>query len=284
MIGFVDILMLLLTLFVVLLAVTSSRKPGAEATRVRPPVPAQRQVQPAAARRTPRPAPVARKAVTPPPKSAGVVAAQHRNAATRTTPPQPSARPARKPGAAPRRAAAAPAPTPESAPAAARAAAARAHAAPPPQAVLRVPEDLQREVQVTRSASAVNLVIKGDVLFATGSAELRPAGKTLLDRVARLFADNDYPISVEGHTDDTPIHTTRFPSNWELSTARATNVTRFLIGEGIAPDRLSAVGYADTRPRAANSDAAGRAANRRVSLVVHIKRTSSATPIARRPH
>lgn len=139
-----------------------------------------------------------------------------------------------------------------------------------------VPAAIRNQVEVVASANKVNLVVKDDVLFAPGSARLRPTGRTVLTHIADLLSHDSYPVSVQGYTDDTPIHTDRFPSNWELSTARATVVTRFLIGHGIASDRLSAVGYGATRPRASNATAAGRARNRRVSLVVHLHRPAHA--------
>ncbi|HKJ08003.1 MAG TPA: OmpA family protein [Gammaproteobacteria bacterium] len=156
-----------------------------------------------------------------------------------------------------------------------------AKAAVPAKPAFSVPADISKQVEVVASASKVNLVVKDDVLFAPGSARLRPTGRTVLSHIAALLGRDAYPVSVRGYTDNTPIHTARFPSNWELSTTRATVVTRFLIGRGIASDRLSAVGYGATRPRASNATAAGRARNRRVSLVVHLH--GSAHPTAPAP-
>lgn len=144
------------------------------------------------------------------------------------------------------------------------------------KAEFSLPKDIRDEVEVIASANRVNLVITNDVLFDAGSAALRPAGRNILGRIAELLRKYHYPIAVEGHTDNTPIHTPQFPSNWELSTARATTVTRFLIEHGIDRRLLSAVGYADTRPRADNSTAQGRARNRRVSLVVHLDKPPKA--------
>lgn len=136
--------------------------------------------------------------------------------------------------------------------------------------VFELPKDIRSQVEVARSASSINLIIKDDLLYPVGTAKLSAAGKRILARIADLLSHNSYPVSVEGYTDNTPIHNQRFPSNWELSAARATNVTRYLITQGVAAGRLSAVGYGDTRPRADNATAAGRARNRRVSLVVHL--------------
>lgn len=156
--------------------------------------------------------------------------------------------------------------TPSSQPAAAVPAA----QTPPATPVVALPEAIRDQVQVTTSASDVNLVIKDDVLFDAGSDDLKSAGQDVLAGIARLLKQNDHTVSVEGHTDNTPIHTARFPSNWELSAARATNVTRRLIQLGVGADRLRAIGFADTKPLDSNATARGRARNRRVSLVIHL--------------
>ena len=106
------------------------------------------------------------------------------------------------------------------------------------------------------------------VLFEPGQAELRPEGRHVVDKLAAAIGRLPNKLGVEGHTDNVPI-SGRYPSNWELSTARATTVLRELIEHhGISAARLSAAGYADERPVAANDTAEGRAANRRVELVV----------------
>jgi chemotaxis protein MotB len=112
-------------------------------------------------------------------------------------------------------------------------------------------------------------VLTDNLLFVSGSATLQPGADQLLAEVAQLLnLDPTHPITVEGHTDNQPIATAQFPSNWELSTARATNVVRFLIGRGVNRYRLGAVGYADLHPIASNAAAAGRAQNRRVEIVL----------------
>ncbi len=102
----------------------------------------------------------------------------------------------------------------------------------------------------------------------------------LLEHVARLLTANGLtnPIRVEGNTDSVPISTPQFHSNWELSTARATAVLQFLLGHGVPADRLSVAGYADQRPIATNTTAAGRSLNRRVDLVVLREQTGSVKP------
>lgn len=136
---------------------------------------------------------------------------------------------------------------------------------------LSMPPEIRDQVEVINRVDEADLMIKDDLLFDEGSTTLKPGGNALLDRLARVLSENDCAVSVEGHSDDLPIHTERFPSNWELSTARAAAVTRYFIERGIAPSRLSAAGFADTRPLTANDSAAARARNRRVSLVVHLR-------------
>jgi chemotaxis protein MotB len=111
-------------------------------------------------------------------------------------------------------------------------------------------------------------VLTDKLLFASGEASLQAPGRPLLDEVAQLLnVDKSHPIIVEGHTDNVPIATAQFPSNWELSTARATNVVRYLIARGVSRARLAAAGYADLDPVASNVTTDGRALNRRVDIV-----------------
>jgi chemotaxis protein MotB len=111
-------------------------------------------------------------------------------------------------------------------------------------------------------------VLTDSLLFSSGSATLESQGQPLLSEIAALLnVDHVHPINVEGNTDNVPI-SGPFPSNWELSTARAGSVVRFLISKGVDPQRLSATGYADERPIASNATAAGRALNRRVEIVL----------------
>jgi chemotaxis protein MotB len=106
------------------------------------------------------------------------------------------------------------------------------------------------------------LEISSAAFFDSGSAALSTSGESILrDVTVDLKSDKlkDYEITVEGHTDDTPINTTRFPSNWELSTARASAVVHFFLDQGIPARKLRAAGYADTFPKAPNRDANGNA-------------------------
>jgi chemotaxis protein MotB len=122
--------------------------------------------------------------------------------------------------------------------------------------------------------------------FALGSATLSEEGRSILGELSRtLQADNlrEYQILVEGHTDDIPVSTPQFPSNWELSTARAAAVVRYFLEMGIAPQRLRAAGYADTFPKVPNRDgyghpiAANQAQNRRV--VIRLEKIEEAAPV-----
>lgn len=112
-------------------------------------------------------------------------------------------------------------------------------------------------------------VLTDDLLFASGQATLEGRAGGLLGEIAQLLnVDQTHPISVEGNTDNVPIHSSQFPSNWELSTARASTVVRFLIAHGIGAGRLTATGNAEQRPYDSNATAAGRARNRRVEIVM----------------
>jgi chemotaxis protein MotB len=125
---------------------------------------------------------------------------------------------------------------------------------------------------VQTSIEARGLVIRvltDDLLFASGQASLDPRATGLLEEIAALLnVDQTHPISVEGNTDNVPIHSSQFPSNWELSTARASTVVRFLIANGVGANRLTASGNAEQRPVDTNTTAAGRARNRRVEIVL----------------
>lgn len=116
----------------------------------------------------------------------------------------------------------------------------------------------------------LTLQMQENILFPSGLAELNALGKTLLDRLTPSLTGPGQMISVEGHTDNLPIKTGMFPSNWELSAARASGVTRYLSEHGIPANRLRAIGYGDTRPVAENAEETGRAANRRVVMVIDL--------------
>ena len=122
-------------------------------------------------------------------------------------------------------------------------------------------------IEMGRDGLVISLREAG--FFASGSAAPKPQTLATLRRVATALSHTPYDLRVEGHTDNVPIHNEQFDSNWELSTARATNIARLLLGmNAIRADRLSAAGYAEFHPVGPNETAEGRAKNRRVDLVV----------------
>lgn len=124
------------------------------------------------------------------------------------------------------------------------------------------------QLRLARHGHGIALEIPEDSLFASAEAVPSPRAKGVLESLARVLADSQYSIRVEGHTDNRRMSSTQYPSNWELSAARAATVVRALQQEGLAAERLSATGLADTRPKADNLTEQGRALNRRVDLVL----------------
>jgi chemotaxis protein MotB len=128
--------------------------------------------------------------------------------------------------------------------------------------------DNQIETSIRRRGLVIT-VLTDKLLFDSGHAVVKPAGRRLLESIsAVLRTDTTHPIAVEGHTDSVPISTGRYPSNWELSTARASSVVRALAGDGIAERRFEAAGYAALHPIDSNSTDPGRTRNRRVEIVL----------------
>ena len=124
------------------------------------------------------------------------------------------------------------------------------------------------QTQITRRGLVVR-VLTDKLLFDSGMADLKPGAAPLLGEIASLLnVDQSHPIDVEGHTDNVPISTSQFPSNWELSTARATTVVRYLLHHGVGRGRIAASGYADLHPIVGNATGGGRARNRRVEIVL----------------
>ena len=128
---------------------------------------------------------------------------------------------------------------------------------------------MESGVEVMLRKDQLDIQLSEQILFASGEARLRNEASRALSPIAEVFRTQPYDLTVEGHTDNIPIATEQFPSNWELSVSRASYVVRFLIGQGIEPERLRAVGYADTRPIGDNATDVGRAKNRRVTLIIH---------------
>lgn len=129
---------------------------------------------------------------------------------------------------------------------------------------------LEAQLSISQSQSQLRLETRDSVLFVSGDAGLTASGQRLLQGLAALLKRHPGAILVEGHADNRPVTSGKYPSNWELSAARASSVVRYLIGQGLDAARLRALGYGDTRPKASNETAEGRAANRRVSLVLEL--------------
>jgi chemotaxis protein MotB len=129
---------------------------------------------------------------------------------------------------------------------------------------------LQSKVQSTITQRGLVIRLLTDqVLFDSGQAQLKPQAAPILDRVAHVLGiAGGHDVMVEGHTDNVPIHGSVYPTNWELSTARASRVVRTLIEDGAAQMRMSASGYASLHPLTSNTTAAGRSRNRRVEIVL----------------
>ena len=125
-----------------------------------------------------------------------------------------------------------------------------------------------RMITIERADLWLEVEINSDILFPSASASLESSAQALLARLARLLREQPNPVRVEGHTDSRPISSFRFPSNWELSAARAASVVHLFIGEQVPPERLVMVGYGEHRPKVDNDGPAGHAANRRVVLMV----------------
>ncbi len=130
-------------------------------------------------------------------------------------------------------------------------------------------EHLEGKVLVHREERGLVISLLTDgVFFAKGSASLSPDAQKVLRDIAPLIIRSGRFVRVEGHTCDLPIHTLRYPTNWDLSVARAVAVVRYLIACGVPPQRLSAVGYAEFRPLVPNTSEENRRLNRRVDLVL----------------
>lgn len=129
--------------------------------------------------------------------------------------------------------------------------------------------NLQEAVQLELTERGVVVRFADRILFDLGQAELKPEALDILEQLVEVLRDVPNPVRIEGHTDNLPINNERFPSNWELSTARATTVIKQLVEEyGLDPDQFSAAGYGEYRPLVPNDTAENRALNRRVDIVL----------------
>ena len=132
--------------------------------------------------------------------------------------------------------------------------------------------DAGKSVEVEYTSDGVRFRVDAPVLFQAGATEINPESHRILDILAGFLGKVPGDIQVEGHSDATPISTARFPSNWELSAARAGSVARYFQGDGLTPERIAATGYGEFHPLAANDTAEGRAKNRRVEIFLRVQR------------
>jgi chemotaxis protein MotB len=166
----------------------------------------------------------------------------------------------------------------------------RAKSADPPGALIRMQRQVQDAMQslidaklvtVRRENMWLEIEINADILFPSGAGEFAPVAEPVLDKLAEVLKPFPNPIRVEGHTDDRPIKTAAFPSNWELSAARAASVVHQFTRQGIDPLRLEIVGFGEFRPRQPNDTSEGRNANRRVVVLV-LEEVSAGAPVTAR--
>lgn len=153
--------------------------------------------------------------------------------------------------------------------------------APPQDLRAAIERELQddltaRRLELIEDRRGLVLAIPEAFSFGNGSADLSGQAQELMARIGNVLKDVPNGMRVEGHTDNTPIRTQHFASNWELSTARATRVVEFFVMAGIPASRLSAAGYSEFHPRADNATAEGRAQNRRVDIIVLNEATQTA--------
>jgi len=149
--------------------------------------------------------------------------------------------------------------------------------AEPPGTMVSMEREVQKAMQelidaklvtVHRENMWLEIEINADILFPSGSSGFSPEAEPVLDKLAKVLSAFPNPIRVEGHTDNRPIRTTAFPSNWELSAARSASVVHQFTRVGIDPLRLEIVGFGEFRPKQSNDSSAGRNANRRVAIMV----------------
>ena len=146
------------------------------------------------------------------------------------------------------------------------------------QKLERVREELEKEIERLNLGNYVSIIeeksililrIDSIILFDSGKADIKESGRDALKKLGEMFRGLDNNITVQGHADDRPINTLLFPTNWELSTKRATNVVRFLIDEcGIPPEKLTATGNAEFKPIRPNDTEENRQKNRRIDIVI----------------
>jgi chemotaxis protein MotB len=123
-------------------------------------------------------------------------------------------------------------------------------------------------IKVSSNELWLQIELNDSILFPSGGVETSAQARAIFDEISEILKNYSNPIQVEGFTDNIPISNSRYPTNWELSSARATEIVKYLAGRGVAPERLAAVGYGEFQPVAPNDTEAGRAQNRRVAIMV----------------
>jgi len=140
---------------------------------------------------------------------------------------------------------------------------------------------MQKDFTVQRYKKGLRLKFNSDILYPSGSAEIKAAIYPVLDEISNVVATQNLNLRVAGHTDDVPISTEEFPSNWELSTKRATNIVRYFIEKkGLPPGRLFAEGFAQYQPLVPGSDAESRKQNRRIEIYIDSSQSGDSTGAA----
>ncbi|MGB3621835.1 flagellar motor protein MotD [Ketobacter sp. MCCC 1A13808] len=134
------------------------------------------------------------------------------------------------------------------------------------------------DVEIRSNDEWIEVNIRASVLYPSGSASLSAEAETVLEKIADILKGQKNPIHVEGYTDNVPIETAQYPSNWELSAARAASVVRLFSYMDVDPGRMAAVGYGEFHPIASNDTADGRSKNRRIALVISKNESVKATP------
>ena len=148
---------------------------------------------------------------------------------------------------------------------------------PSPEQQQNIAEEIRKQLETIQGddlvvqvdPGTISLQLPEAILFETGKSDLLEGAGLLLESVAPIIMQYDYPVSVEGHTDNVPIASAQYPSNWELSSARASVVIRKLVELGVPYARLKAIGFADTTPIDSNETIDGRRNNRRVNIIIH---------------
>ena len=129
--------------------------------------------------------------------------------------------------------------------------------------------DSEKGIDAVGTREGIVITLKDTILFRSGRADINPAAFSVLNRIISVISRDSNPVRIKGHTDNDPIRGGRFPSNWELSTARAVNILKYFADTGkISPERLSAAGYGEIRPIVPNNTPQHKSRNRRVEIII----------------